>query len=120
MKQQRGSFERLDASIPIEIHFPDETRTVMCDNIGGKGCRFSIDKKVEANTLLQMAIHLPDDKPPLQLKGRVSWSRELPQTFEGAKHFSDVGIEFLGLTFQERDRIHQYIYGRVRGQSPPE
>lgn len=123
MVQKRGRFERLDAAIPIEIQFltpTPEAHVVLCDNIGGKGFRFSLGKKLEADTPLELTLYLPDDKPPLKAKGKVSWVREASQMPGGPTTLFDIGVAFVGLTFQGKDRIHHYIYRRVKGPEPPQ
>ena len=114
---KRGRYERLDAVVPIEVLSPGSmtgTHTVMCNNIGGKGFRFTIEQKLAIDTPLELTIHLPDDQVPLHAKGRVSWVRKTKQLVESPKILFDIGVEFLGLSFQERDRIHQYIYRQTR------
>ena len=119
MIPKRGKFERLDASVPIELRFLGETHSVLCDNIGGKGFRFSQNQKIEANTSLELTLYLPDEKPPFRAKGRVSWVRPQKTADEEMTLF-EIGVEFLEVKFQDRERIRQYVYRRLQRQKPPE
>ena len=115
MDRKRGKFERLDTTIPVEVFLQGgsgESYSVMCENIGGKGLRFPLSKTIEANTRLELVIHLPDNLPPLRTRGRVTWARAKKMA-DGEVAFFEIGVEFLELKFQDRDRIHQYVYRRA-------
>ena len=120
MDHKRGKFERLDATIPVEVLLHGgggESYSVMCENIGGKGLRFPLSKAVEVDTRLELVIHLPDNLPPLRTRGRVSWVRA-KKIAGGEVAFFEIGVEFLELKFQDRDRIHQYVYRRASQGGP--
>ncbi|MFH1858212.1 MAG: PilZ domain-containing protein [Candidatus Omnitrophota bacterium] len=117
--RKRGKFERFDATVPIEVVIAGtspESRTVLCDNIGGKGFRFSIEKKLEVHASLELTVHLPDNQTPIRTKGRVSWVREAKHVPDSPEVFFEAGVEFIGLSFMDRDRIQQYIYRRAQQQ----
>ncbi|MBI4436461.1 MAG: PilZ domain-containing protein [Candidatus Omnitrophica bacterium] len=120
MDRKRGKFERLDTTIPVEVFLRGgggESYSVMCENIGGKGLRFPLHKAIEANTRLELIIHLPDNLPPLRTQGKVSWAKAKKMA-DGEVAFFEMGVEFLELKFQDRDRIHQYVYRRAQQGGP--
>ena len=80
----------------------------LTENVSAKGICIFISKVIKLNTLLSLKIYLPDGKGAVKAKGKVVWIRESPfLRVAGSKHH-DVGIEFVEIDENDRERINEY------------
>ncbi len=85
------------------IFFSDFTRDV---SIGGIGVE--TPTVIREGTIVELFIHLPNEKEPLILNGKVVWSRT-KDTLEKASSNVIIGIQFQDLETGYRDKLHTYI-----------
>lgn len=85
------------------IFFSDFTRDV---SIGGIGVE--TPTVIREGTIVELFIHLPNEKEPLILNGKVVWSRT-KDTLEKASSNVIIGIQFQDLETVYRDKLHTYI-----------
>ncbi|MBI5873162.1 MAG: PilZ domain-containing protein [Candidatus Omnitrophica bacterium] len=88
------------------------------ENISTTGICIFINEDIKTDSFLFITIYLLDGSTPIETKGKVAWIR--PSTFlniVGKQHF-DVGIEFVEITKEDRDRLIYYT-NRYGGEIPP-
>jgi len=89
----------------------------MAENISTSGiCIYSSDE-IKTNALLLITVYLFDGSNPIESKGKVVWTRPSIYLNTSKKHF-DVGIEFVEISTEDRDRIIHYAAKNTRRASP--
>ena len=80
----------------------------LTENVSAKGICIFVPKEMKIDTLLSLKIYLPDGKGAVNAKGKVVWVKESAfLSVEGRKHF-DLGIEFVEIDNNDRERICDY------------
>lgn len=90
------------------------------ENISATGICIFTNEEIEVNSLLFIRIYLLDGSNPIETKGRVAWSR--PSVFvttKEKKHF-DIGIAFVEITDEDRERLFYYTSKYSHEIPPPE
>jgi Tfp pilus assembly protein PilZ len=91
----------------------------MAENISTSGiCIYSSDE-IKTNALLLITIYLFDGSNPIESKGKVAWTRPSTYLNIDKKHF-DVGVEFVEISTEDRDRIIHYTAKNIRKVPPSE
>ncbi|MDD5573720.1 MAG: PilZ domain-containing protein [Candidatus Omnitrophica bacterium] len=88
------------------------------ENISATGICIFVNELIEAGSLLLITIYLLDGSTPIETKGRVAWTR--PSVFvtsKDKKHF-DLGIEFVDISEEDRERLLHYTV-RYAHEIPP-
>ena len=79
------------------------------ENISSTGICILVNEEIKANSALLITIYLLDGTIPIETKGVVAWAR--PSIFlnntQDKKHF-DIGIEFVEIAKEDRDRLVIY------------
>ena len=102
--ERRGS-QRIPSYLPVRLFSPEgqsliETLTKDL-SIGGIRC---LTQKNPDNGSYEIELILAEGTEPIQAKGRIAWSRLIPQ----GEQF-EVGITFTDISIACRERLQRYI-----------
>jgi len=115
-REERRKFPRfnllVDVSFKKKASFKKEKFSVT-KNISGVGvCLISYEELKEGDDL-ELKVFMPESKKPMKVMGRVAWVRQFiigdPQ--EGMRY--DVGVEFLDISEEEKEKINQHLFSLV-------
>jgi hypothetical protein len=81
------------------------------ENLSEDGLRICGLQKIEPGTPLKLNFHLPEDKNPIMTIGEVMWQNEKRDT----NFPSIMGIKFVDISPDDRDRIRDYIIRKISG-----
>ncbi|HOW35278.1 MAG TPA: PilZ domain-containing protein [Candidatus Omnitrophota bacterium] len=100
----RRVFDRFMARFPVK--FKDERAdfgtNVFLRDVSATGAKVSTKERFLLNDKIDLLVELPDGHEPLNLSGRVAWSRPAnPQTW-------DVGMKFDKVDFMDTQRIFKF------------
>ena len=115
--QERRKFPRLNATVDIECsvidkQFSPENKKKI-KNISAAGICLIVYERVGVDDFLSLAIKLPESKDPLQVKGRVVWTEEFVVAGDIRNRW-DAGIEFIGMSEEDRQKIAEYVFAIQR------
>lgn len=120
LKSPRGKFERLDALLSARIwRTPartDPTVAATCRNLSARGCRLRVeDEKLvpgfDLESPIYFAIQLEPAKPQISGVGQVVWMGR--ERGEAGKVRAVFGVEFISVSFADRERIKAFIASQV-------
>ncbi len=89
------------------------------ENISTAGVCIFVNEEITKDSFLFISIYLLDGTSPIETKGKVAWVR--PSTFlhiRDEKHF-DVGIEFVEIDEEDRERLRRYAALHTNEIPPP-
>lgn len=124
--QDRRRDPRLDAVV-VTYSYADKNdigRMCVTKNISAGGICFTVDQKIDVNTELFLKIHLPQQKSSIiESKGRVVWSHSMafgPDKIVYRNLGYDLGVEFIEMDDDDRQRISQYVLDHLKEIQPNE
>jgi uncharacterized protein (TIGR02266 family) len=85
------------------IFFSDFTRDV---GLGGMGVETAT--LIRAGTLVELFLHLPDEKDPLILNGKVIWAK-VKEVKEKTTSNIVIGIQFENIEQEHRNKLNSFI-----------
>ena len=95
-----------------------EKYLAICKNVSAEGLCFTSKRELKRGDFLHLEIYLPARKEPIQMKGEVRWSQQLPsqpkyeQKFNtGVKLITVDGKSVLGSVYH--DGVHQIVWSSV-------
>jgi hypothetical protein len=111
--EEKRRFPRFDFS--VDVYFKkkasaEKEKLSLTKNISGVGvCLISYDDLLEAD-ILELQICFSDTKDPLQVLGKVVWTKEfvIGEPQKGKRY--DVGVEFIGLDEEAKKKINQHLF----------
>ena len=115
--KERRKFVRLNAQVDIvyaKHKSPEKVKLSLTKNISKGGICLICYEEVKKSDLLDLKIHLPECKRPINAIGRVVWVKEF--TISGipdGKRF-DAGIEFIKINNKHLRRIEKYIFTIIK------
>ena len=100
----RRRFPRADYPCKIVVIKKAKTEkfSTHTENIGEGGVCVALEKELDKFCLVELALHLKDDSPPIECDGRVVWVVKREEEF-------DTGIEFLNIRNKDTLRIERII-----------
>ena len=111
--EERRKFARLNTLTDITYnrkHPLDERRLTLSKNISKGGICFIAYEELEEREVLDLNIYLPEDKKPIRVSGRVAWVKEFIIGDQPKNRRFDVGIEFIGIGDEDKNKIDKYIF----------
>ena len=119
MAKERRQFSR--SSQPVEAHYRlardlgTSWMSVTTVNISAAGVRFRGPDPVDAGVSLELRLQLPGSHQPLEVRGRVVWSKMQ------ASGVVECGVEFLDISVQQQTQIDRLVefLGKDPGAFPP-
>ncbi len=121
-RHQRRRYVRLDVRLPVEFGLlegadaGDKAGDVLplfrgwTADLSGGGMALVPEVELQPGSLMAFELKLPDGKPPLRGRGRVIRVKK----GEGIPGLCLAGVEFCGISEQERDRIVRFIFKEER------
>ena len=107
---------RFEASLEIRIGTTaNELTTARTLNLGTGGALIECDFPLEVDSVVELEIVFPDTRPNLQCRGRIAWVYPVMAAAERGFHH-EMGIQFFGLTGEEKDLLRAYI--EMEGLNP--
>ncbi|MCM8756760.1 MAG: PilZ domain-containing protein [Candidatus Omnitrophica bacterium] len=112
--KERRKYPRLNTSVEIEywVSKEDTFMKTVTKNIGAGGVCIVSEEKIGKDTILFFKIDLSDGKKFIQAKGKVVWSSEFYSS-SLEKIVYNLGIEFIEISDEDRQRIYDYVIGRI-------
>lgn len=110
-KTNRRRANRVYASFVEYCRVEDEhskKAQAFTENISTSGICILLNEEIKTGSFLFITIYLLDGSHTIETKGKVMWMR--PSTFlnvKDSKHY-DVGINFVEITDEDRDRLSRY------------
>ncbi|MCM8826074.1 MAG: PilZ domain-containing protein [Candidatus Omnitrophica bacterium] len=109
--EERRKYKREGYFSPIKCFIDEEgslVETAISYNIseGGIGIIVKNDKPI--GKILSLILYLPNLNYPLQLKGKVINSIGFPSNTQEKIEF-ELGIEFIDINQEEKDKIREYL-----------
>ncbi len=71
----------------------------------------------EVGNRLEVSFALPDDRTPVHVHARVVW---VSQQEDANAHEAGLGLEFVGLSEDERQRINRFVSGNTTVSKHPD
>lgn len=113
--RERRRYVRANGLVLVNFKVPDlqiEGKTSAYD-VGGTGVRITVDKKLEAGTLVEMELYLPGSSQPILAKGKVVWSEKCEEKMNTPispkKEYFYAGVEFTVIDENNILRIANYV-----------
>lgn len=95
----KRQYQRLATQVPVTFSGDQISGEGMTNDLSMGGCGLETEAKVPTGSLLQLRIHIIEMEPPVKVEAAtVRMARA-----------NSVGIEFLRLNSQERNRLAQFI-----------
>lgn len=112
---ERRKYPRL--SIPVLIHFSigkeSLERICVAKNIGAGGICLIVPEEIPTQTILALRINMPEEKDPIQAKGKVVWSQGISYGPGKIVYYNSAGIEFTEIADSDRQRISKFVSDHV-------
>ncbi len=108
---ENRKFVRVDAKLIIWYQTLEEDEISfgkpLSKNVSAGGILLELDDNLHVNTNLAIKFKIPNHEKDLHIKGKVVWSKKL----DSGK--TDVGIEFVAITDEDRKIIDEYASTHV-------
>lgn len=114
---ERRKFPRLNFRVDFEYNILNKTgfkdERAETKNISTGGICIILLNKVEIGDKLKLKFYLPGVNTPIMTVGRVVWTQEFTVgTIDNSTAY-DVGIEFIEISEDDRQKVNQYIAGQI-------
>jgi c-di-GMP-binding flagellar brake protein YcgR len=111
--EERRKFPRLNLAVDIEYSVlqkePSLKVEVQSKNLSSGGICLIVYEKVKVGDSLALVMKLPEGERPIQAKGIVKWIGEFILSADNKSSW-DVGVEFVGITETDREKLSQYVF----------
>ncbi|MCM8823837.1 MAG: PilZ domain-containing protein [Candidatus Omnitrophica bacterium] len=108
LEQEKWKYPRVNASLNVDYTLRgDEVREgkAVTENISTRGVCLLVYERIEIGKELDLKIYLPDEKNPLETKGKIVWQAKAPLNINSNR----LGIEFVEINDRDRERIVRYL-----------
>ena len=120
---ERRKFPRANYPCLVTIHHhidKDESILTHTENLGIGGVCVIIKKSIKLFTPASLEIDLLDTNLHVKCKGKVVWCVQRRSSENKKPSFYDTGIEFVGLTEKDQERIEEIVARLIeRGLQTP-
>ena len=113
--EERRQYVRL----PVEMEFSYAVESdpwgqiARTENVSAGGLRASVQKPVNPGTRCSVQLTLPD-RQPIPVTAEAVWSGQFLYTTTDKKSGFKVGLRFVRINAQDRQRLKEYVSGTVR------
>jgi c-di-GMP-binding flagellar brake protein YcgR len=113
--QERRRFVRLNALVDVAyskkaVPALEKEKLSVAKNISKGGICLIVYEPIKAEDVLDLKVYLPDRTTPIDVVGKVVWTKEfILGDIPGNKRY-DVGIEFLNVNQKELSEINKYVF----------
>jgi len=104
--KERRKFKRFDAYMNVQYRSQDAKTNEgsgLSKDLSREGIKVNTNQALQSGTLVDLEIHLPDDKRPVKSTGKVMWSKPSNNGFES-------GVCFLLIDPVDKFRVLDYAY----------
>ena len=127
MSKERRKFKRFDAYMNVQFRSPESKTHESKNEISGlskdlsrDGIKVSTDSPLQAGSLVDLEIRLPDESRPVRTTGKVMWSKQAEE-----ENSFESGVCFLLIDPVDKFRVLDYAYNhwletKVNDFSDPE
>jgi len=112
MIEEKRKFLRLNILADViytKTALRDKEKLSLAKNISQGGICIICYERLQKSDILDLKIYLPEDRSPINALGRVAWIKEFIIGDESTGKRYDVGIEFIKINNQDRDKINKYV-----------
>jgi c-di-GMP-binding flagellar brake protein YcgR len=88
--------------------------TLTSVDLGGRGMRLYLDRKMDAGVLVELGLRLPGDKQIFFSLGKVAWQNKAPETVGEKKGRYLTGLEFMNLDIANRTRLIRFVHEKIK------
>ena len=108
-KEKRGQNRLPVAS--VEVYQIPQGELLLAQDISATGLRLSCQENFSLYQLIKLFIKLPNNPSPILALGKVAWIKE---TFDRSDLPYEIGIEFLDISHENKERIIEWIGSREK------
>jgi len=104
--EDRRVFERFSARYPAKFKYAraDFGANLLLRDVSAGGARIVSKEKISMNDKIDLEVELPDGRSPLNLSGKVTWTKP------GAPGEWDAGIQFDKMRLMQLQRIYKFSF----------
>jgi c-di-GMP-binding flagellar brake protein YcgR len=120
--QERRRFNRIEDNLFVFYRAQRQKQPIeaITADIGAGGLMLRTDSSIRPQELLELEIYSPLDINKslfmaMNAMARVAWSKRIKDSPAGSNRFA-AGLEFSGITRQDRKRIMDYVTKRQRAR----
>ena len=106
MTKERRKFKRFDAYMNVQFRSQEgktNEGSGLSKDLSREGIKVNTDHALQAGTVVDLEIRLPDDNRPVKSTGKVMWSKPSTSGFES-------GVSFLLIDPIDKFRVLDYAY----------
>ena len=107
MTKERRKFKRFDAYMNVQYRSQESNKASegsgLSKDLSREGIKVNTDHALQAGSLVDLEIRLPDDNRPVKTTGKVMWSKPADGGFES-------GVSFLLIDPVDKFRVLDYAY----------
>ena len=122
--RERRRYVRANGLVLVNFKVPNlqiEGKSSAYD-ISEAGVRITVDKKLEAGTLVEMELYLPGSSQPILAKGEIVWSEKCEKKINtqvlAKKEYFYAGIKFTVIDENNILRIANYVRRKTEQNKP--
>jgi len=104
--KERRKFKRFDAYMNVQFRSQEgktNEGSGLSKDLSREGIKVNTDHALQAGTVVDLEIRLPDDNRPVKSTGKVMWSKPSTSGFES-------GVSFLLIDPIDKFRVLDYAY----------
>jgi len=113
---ERRKYPRLNVDVDVEYAIlttlspedKDSQSTTQTKNISAGGICIIVYEDLPVGSLLHLKIFLPDSFEAIEAKGKIVWKSEMFMSSDLRSRY-EVGVEFVEINEEDRDRIYKYV-----------
>lgn len=106
---ERRKYKRMSVALPFNyknlVYSQDSIAEAYTKNIGGGGAKFAVTRFMPEDTRIKMSILIREGANPIDITSKIIWITKMP--YNDIYH---LGVEFVDITKEDRDRIVDYIH----------
>ena len=101
----RRVYERFVIRFPTKFKDTrdDYGSNVFIQEASAGGLRITTQERLYVNDVVILEVEVPDNTPPLQLKGEVVWAKSI------APYGWEIGIKFPKIDFMRIERLYKFV-----------
>ena len=114
--EERRKLVRLDTSVKVNYRIltaVNLSSDSVSQDFSEGGIRIEVKEPIQPKTLLSLEIAVPGEKEPVRAKGEVIW---MERYIKQLKPVYEVGIKFLDIDVNERNRLSQYFLAVLKNK----
>ena len=115
---KRRKYDRVQINLEVIYSTAEAFAKRYLADIGIGGVFIMAEKPLSVDTEFLLKLSIPDGKKDMKIHCIVSWRRKREAiSREGKRLPSGMGVKFLELTPEDRERIHKIVKDKIIGES---